>query len=560
MYYNPDLPSLASAFEQLQALPGESPDRIARVRSALATFGRLVGKSPSDIPAHAGFLRQQFSRFKRTPMGLSAKTIANCKTEVRYLVKTVCQPAGRSALRPLDGEWAVLRDQIPDQPALWKVSKLMAFCSGANIAPAAVNDATLVTFLEVLVAAGDVDEPERYHRSVIDAWNRLADLMPTWPQQKLTQSPAKSPRWTLDPAAFPDSFRAEIDRWETRLTVIDPEAEEGPVRAVRPKTIELHRHQINKAASALVFSGRPIETIVGLADLVEIDAFKTIMRYLRERNGGEPTTALYGVGMTLKAIARHAVKADPAHIERMGRICANYKSQIEGHETKSRQRLEQFDDERLLAALLHLPARLLAEAGLAKTPKRRAMILAQVAIAIELELHAPVRLANLASLRLGDNIQRIQAKGEVRWILRFGRDETKNHANLAYELPASCVQLIEKAMTFYAQPDGWLFPGRTSHKDSSLFSRQIKQEVERHLNVPFHLHLMRGLVATAQVKDNHGGFEMARAVLGDRSDRVIRGHYTAAAEQHLIRQAQDTIQRARLRTAPLVKAAERKTA
>jgi hypothetical protein len=44
---------------------------------------------------------------------------------------------------------------------------------------------------------------------------------------------------------------------------------------------------------------------------------------------------------------------------------------------------------------------------------------------------------------------------------------------------------------------------------------------------------------------------MARALLGDKSDRVIRTHYTSTAEQHLIRKAQETVQRVRIRTAPI---------
>ena len=80
----------------------------------------------------------------------------------------------------------------------------------------------------------------------------------------------------------------------------------------------------------------------------------------------------------------------------------------------------------------------------------------------------------------------------------------------------------------------------------------MKQEIERRLGVPFNIHLFRGLGATTQVRENDNGFEIARAMLGDRSDRVIRSHYTPAAERHLIAKAQETIQRVRIRTAPLV--------
>ena len=124
---------------------------------------------------------------------------------------------------------------------------------------------------------------------------------------------------------------------------------------------------------------------------------------------------------------------------------------------------------------------------------------------------------------------------------------------LTYELPAAAVRQIESAFRFYEQTNGWLFPGtKGSHKQSSLLGKQVKQEVERRLGVPFNIHMFRGLGATTQVRENDNGFEIGRAWLGDRSDRVVRRHYTLAAEQHLIAKAQETIQRVRIRTAPLV--------
>jgi hypothetical protein len=70
-------------------------------------------------------------------------------------------------------------------------------------------------------------------------------------------------------------------------------------------SIRLRRHQIYKAASALVFSGRPVETITSLACLVDLDAFKAIVKHLRERQGGESSTALHGFAHALKYIAKH---------------------------------------------------------------------------------------------------------------------------------------------------------------------------------------------------------------------------------------------------------------
>jgi integrase len=173
---------------------------------------------------------------------------------------------------------------------------------------------------------------------------------------------------------------------------------------------------------------------------------------------------------------------------------------------------------------------------------------------VEIEIHAPLRRTNLVCLNLQQNIQFITVNGEKRWVIRFDRHETKNRALLAYELPAVSVKLIERAMKVYTTKCGWLFPGANgNHKTASCLSTQIKREVEMRLGCLFNVHTFRALVATIQMLESENGFERARALLGDRSERVIRAHYTAAAEKHLIRQAQDTIQSVRLRTAPIVR-------
>jgi integrase len=558
-FRDPNLPSLADALREFESMPDETPARKARARAAVAMLSRLLHKSPADIPAQAAHLKKRFRQLKHRPTGLTPKSLANCKSELRYLVRNVCGRGARSDLRPLSAEWVQLRETISEEPARWKLSRFMAFCSWIAVAPNDVDDAVMEQFRAAIRDSDEIDNPETLVRIAIQAWNELAATNPNWPQRVLSMPAPRTNRWTIEPQLFPESFRQDVDQWQEGLSKVDPEAEEGRIRPLRPESLRLHRHQVFKAASALVFTGRPIETVTSLACLVEVDAFKKILAHLRERQGGHPTTALLGLARTLKSIAKHKEQMSEQHVQRMGRICANYARDLEGRVSKSRVRLETFEDERLLAALLHLPDRLLEEARHSGTSPRRARLLAQVAVAVEIEWQAPLRLANLASLNLRENIQVVTIKGEVRWIIRFDRHETKNRSLLVHELPAAAVRRIQHAFRFYEQTNGWIFPGRKgSHKQTSLLGKQVKREVERRLGKPFNIHLFRGLEATTQVKENDNGFEIARAILGDRSDRVIRSYYTATAERHLIAQAQETIQRVRMRTAPLVGRSARK--
>jgi hypothetical protein len=552
-FHDPNLPSLAEALSKFDSMLDESLSRKTRVRAAVATFGRLLHKPPAEISPQPTFLKQWFRQFKRSPTGLTPKSLANCKTEIRYLVRKVCGRGSRSAFRPLSPEWVRLCKLIAKEPLRWKLSRFMAFCSSAGIVPDDVNDGMIEQFRVAVHKSGEVAKPESHVRITIQTWNQLVAAEPHWPQVTLFLPEPRVNRWTIEPQKFPEAFRQNVDRWQDKLSKIDPEAEEGRIRPLRPESLRLHRHQVFKAASALVFTGRPIETVTALACLVDLEAFKKILAHLRERQGGEPTTALLGLARTLKSIAKHEVGVSDQHVERMARICANYSLDLEGHESKTRKRLDVFEDDRLLAALLHMPDILLEEAQNPRTPPRTVRLLAQIAVAIEIEWHTPLRLSNLVALNLQRNIQAVRHKGETRWIIRFDRHETKNRALLVYELPADAVRWIEYAFTFYEQTNGWLFPGKKgSHKQPTLLGVQVKREVERRLGKPFNIHLFRGLDATTQVKENENGFEIGRAMLGDRSDSVIRTHYTPTAERHLIAKGQETIQRVRIRTAPLV--------
>jgi integrase len=553
------LPSLASVLSAFEALPDEKPGRKTRVRTAVASISRLLNKPADQIPGSAVYLKQRFIWLRRAPTALSAKSLANCKSELGYLLKKVIGKGARSALAPLSPEWVQLRAIIPEGPAQWKLSRFMSYSSNAGREPGEVDDDLVAAYREAVNASGDINRPDQHVRQAIRTWNSLAEALAEWPKVTLSLPARQIRRWTIPPENFPQSFRDEVDAWQHGLAHIDPEAEEGRIRPLRPESLKLHRHNVFKAASALVFTGRSIETVTSLSELVEMEAFRAILKHLRERQGGKPTTALLGLASGLKAIAKHQVGVDPKQLAKMNHICKGYARGLEAHVPKTRARAENFQDEKLLAALLHLPDGLLAEASHPQTSKAHARMLAQVAIAIEIEWYAPLRRRNLVALKLSENIQTITVKGQKRWLLRFERGETKNHSVLTYELPADNVRRIERAMKLYEQPDGWLFPGRKgSHKDISLLGTQVKAEVERRLGIPFNLHLFRSLVATMQVTENVNGFEMARTMLGDRTDRVVRTHYTATAERRLIEDAQKTIQKVRVRTAPLAPTAKRR--
>ena len=331
---------------------------------------------------------RRLGHLKHRPTGLTPKSIANCKTELRHLVRTLYGRGRRSHLRAAVPEWIALRDALPDERWGWKLSRFMGLASAEGITPQQVDDAFVATFRAAILESGEVPRPEQHVRQAMRTWNRVAERLPELGLTPLAIPPRRRPGWTIEPARFPACFQRQVDGWTERLSKVDPEAEDGRVRALRPASLLFHRHNLYKAASALVFTGHPIDDVTLLASVVEFNRFKIIMKYLRERQGGQPSSALLGVAHVLKSVAWHHVKVGDAELNRMKGLCANYQVDDSGR-SKSHDRLVNFEDDRLLGALVHLPGRLLDEAESPKTSQRRKRLLAQVAVAIEIELIAP---------------------------------------------------------------------------------------------------------------------------------------------------------------------------
>jgi integrase len=548
---DPTIPALEQALTRLLARPDIPVGRMDRVKAAVAKVGRLLGKPPQQLPAHLPYLIHQLNRPKVHPGRAQRKTLANVKSEIRFLIGTVIGKGRRSAFAPLAPNWADLRRRLLNAPMLWKLSRFIAFCSAHTIEPDNVTDESVDLFRAELARSGDVDKPEERARSSLRAWNRAVDEIPSWPRRKLHLAPQLRRRWTLSSADFPKSFQEDVQSWLLRLEKPDQLGDQGPCRALRPVTIRHRAHQIYKAASALVLSGLPTDQLTSLAVLTEPENFRTALRYLLDRQDRKTSEALFGVAGALRAVATHHVKAPVGVLNRLRQMSNGLQPEDRGLGRRTELRLEPFDDDQVMASLLHLPERLVSEAEDC-TKQRRASLLAQVAIAIEIELFAPLRLKNLVQLNLVQQIQVVQQKGKKTWIIRIDRQQSKNRAALTYVIQPQSVALIERALKLYHQPEGWLFPGRGARpKSETCLSVQIKRLVEGSLGVAFNVHMFRGLIAFVHLRANPSGFEAVRAILGDRDDQVIRNSYTGFAERHLIAAAQDTILKLRLRTASL---------
>src|SRR5262249_17244888 len=159
---------------------------------------------------------------------------------------------------------------------------------------------------------------------------------------------------------------------------------------------------------------------------VEIKAYREGLRFFVERGGGKSTSAIVDLAGVLRAIARHHLKLGKDHLDRMTikRLSIGRRGLTE----KNRKLLRQFDSPDNIAGLLEWPQRWM---GLASRNRiaRAGALQAQIAVAIEILIRAPIRLGNLCGLDLEKNLVRPRPRGKELHIV-FPAEDVKNREPL----------------------------------------------------------------------------------------------------------------------------------
>ena len=407
--------------------------------SAVRSAARARGRSTEQVPADPRLLASRLAEIAPQALGFSKARWNNVRSLLRAALELVTAMAPGRHLTPLSPAWQALWERLPTRTLKTRLSRLLHYCSAAGVEPGEVGKTTCASFRDHLDLTL-LKDPEAVFRETLLGWNAARVQVPGWPDLQIS-IPARRTAWTLPWSAFPDSLYRDAMRYLDRLGGRDP-LEELPFRPVRPLTLKHREYQIRLFTSALVMRGRDSPTLTSLADLVAIDAFKDGLRYLLERRGGKSTPTVVHLATSLKAIARHYVRVDAKHIERMAAVIGRLEPPKPGLTAKNRSRLRALDDPRTALALVQLPAKLMASAEREQHPLRAAR-LAQTAVAIEILLMAPIRIGNLSTLDIERHLIRPNRVGNALHIV-IESSEVKNREPLEYPLPTGSVALIER--------------------------------------------------------------------------------------------------------------------
>jgi integrase len=509
------------------------------------------------VPCDVAWLNDHLDTLPASTFGLNPRSYDNCLTGLRTVLREVAliEPPCPAALRP-EGPWAGLLEKIAsDQYTHLGLGRFAAWCEARGIAPSAVTSATLdefAVFVKTRLLQGD---SHKMVKMVSKAWAQAAALIADWPQIALRIESRRKP-YTYPLETFPEPFRNDIAALTAQLsggTRQGPFRTTGPKKPLRQSSIDTRLYCIRQAASALVILGRDPATILGLADLVEEQAFEAILRFYWERaiaaraargecgasvapNPEDGVTAQTGaIAATLMMIARHYCKLDTETLKRLGRMAEDVKPPRQsGLSQKNRDRLRQFDDPAILLNLVHLPARLMKRAEKMGDTKQAARV-ARIAVAIDFELNIPIRVDNLAKLRLGADLRFSGDRRTRITHLVLTRTQTKNRHDVEWpiepELSDHLMTYITKFRHHLAAPGSdYLFTSAVSKGGPITDERlgeTIKEVIATEVGIVVNVHLFRSLVARLMLDHCPGALEDVRLLLGDKSMETVLAHYAS---------------------------------
>jgi len=489
-------------------------------------------RDPNQLPARLGALRYGIGRLHHAQLGVGRKTlqnhVANLKAAVRHFTG-LKRLSGRGI--PFAPAWTCLDDQIQAKRLRLGLSGFLRYCSGCSIDPTSVSDATVDAFIKYASEVQFTVKPKNLHKQVTRSWNQAMACVPGWPQVTLTVPDFRLKAVSLAWADFPESFVEDVECYLGRLAGQSLLDEDAPDQACKPSTIENRRACLRLAASAAVRQGALPEELRSLADLVSPNIVRLILDDYLAKKDGKVVNFTIDLAERLYAIARLYVKAPAPQIQALEKYCVKLrKKRSKGMTPKNMTVIRHFKDPTNRACLKALPGRLFDEALAERDAPIQAAVKAEIGLAIQIFLVAPMRLANLSALHLENNMVRVGGL-EPNYHLVIPAEEVKNDESLEYPLP----NMVNEMLGIYLRvlrprlcraENPWLFPGELDgYKTKGTLSGQIIKRITKDLGIRVTPHQFRHLAAAFILENDPANYEFVRRVLGHKNLQTTINHY-----------------------------------
>jgi integrase len=526
-------PTFADAMMAITAATDLSAQTRRHWRSSLAGIAKAFDQPIEVIPARYSAIRARMGALHHVPLDWVAKTLANHRSNTKAALIWFARekdvlPHGV----PLSPAWGRLRVQLTDPSTRYRLMPLMRFCSGVRIEPEAVDETVIDRYMDHRAHTTARASDTASRRILARLWNAGIGRIDGWPKVRLVEPPVKAaegPGWN----DFPQGLRTDIEGYLIGLTRIRRNKAGERRQPCKPSTITTRKRELVAAVRMAVKVGVPIANLTSLSALVHPDAAEKILDAYWRKDGEVPSTYTINLSCRFVALA-HAIGGLDEDVLRQLEDArfALEQHREDGMTPKNLALIRLVLTDGIWSRVADLPEQLMQQARLKRRHAPvRAAVLAQIAVAVAILSVAPVRLGNLAGVRLGENLIKPGGPHSIYW-LTFRKYDVKNQTALQFKLDEMVTGIIDEYVHDFrpalmrGSNTDWLFPGESGeHKEKISFSSQIVERVQKSTGLRITVHQFRHAAGALILKHRPGEYELVRRTLGHKSVQTTINFY-----------------------------------
>jgi integrase len=490
---------------------------------SLRQIAKWLDRPPAVISARLSAVRISVSHLHHARLGVTAKTLANHKANISAALRWFDK--GHTVMQhgvSLSTTWVRFSDCL-DKPIRDRLYNLMRYCSARRIDPASLDDLLFDEYWSYRTRTTARASNNTARRFMVRAWNACGAEIDGWSLRRLTEPPLKvtEPVWD----AFPKGLRKDIDDYFAGLAKVHRTLNGKRIQPCGPGTIRTRRAELVAMARMAVRLGAvPIERLTSLAALLHPDVTEPVLDAYWQKNGDEPTTATIDLGKKVLRMAREIGCLDQAALDRLDEIrVALEQHRRQGLTPKNLRLIRQVLTEGVWREVVALPNVLMDQAHSAKNHAPiKAAISARLAVAIAILTFAPVRLGNLVTIKLGENLIKPGGPNTPYWLV-FPNFDVKNRVDLNFKFDKPLTDLINEYIHEFrptllrGSNTSWLFPGEGDKpKTTLMFGKLITVRIQKAIGLRITPHQFRHAAAAVYLKHRPGDYETVRRLLGHK--------------------------------------------
>ena len=429
-------------------------------------------------------------------------------------------PAAQSAL-----------DQTDCRHTRSQLFGFIGYLGREGISLAAAKQEHLLTYGAECEAMG-LSRPKQVVRDTAHAWNRMIGK-PGWPKTRLV--PPSSTRSSIRYQDLPYTLKADADSYfnsrdgSDEDDLFDPEAP-PPLAAA---TLKDRKGKLCQLVAHFVEAGGRLQDLETLNNLVTESAIKRILRNIWTKWGKTPNAHAANLARFLRLIARDHCHATQNILQLIRGVEDKLKPKASGMTAKNKKRLRTILEDTALPRLLSLPTDSIALLDPAN-PTLGDAIKVQSALAMQIELEAPMRAKNLAALDIYQHFDFV-SDTQAHIIIEYG--DVKNKVTLNYVLGARFMKLYRLYVNYYRPllvgeyQTSALFISRTGRtKNPAELAAQLQSFIKDGTGLRMNVHLFRHLTGYIFLRHYPGQYEPVRQLLGHKSIKTTIAFYVGLEE------------------------------